>query len=198
MMPRGFGDHHASIRLGDWSSIGNRPRRYAATSVAGSRSAPTAMRSSSGHSEDGGKNHELSPTGRGGDCQSVTTATGTEPARSGRLRDEESGRRPICGGATAPAILSGAARPRSNRDTREHRSRAREHGRVQRRTRQEKCPALGGPCVRRWSDVNVRFPRCSPLPVVRRTAIFASIEGDPSCCASARSQPESARPLSSP
>src|SRR5205823_14911174 len=67
MIPRGSGDHHAR-ELPEY--IGNSPRRYAASKVPGSRSAPTATMSSapteesaSGKSQtQGGGSTGISPT----------------------------------------------------------------------------------------------------------------------------------------
>src|SRR5580765_1958577 len=73
-MPRGSGDHQPSLFWSAVTSIGKMPRRYALTSVAGSRSPPTAIRSLSGHRSGDGNAHRLSPTGCGVVDQSVTGA----------------------------------------------------------------------------------------------------------------------------
>ena len=64
-MPLGSGDHQPSSGSGVSTIIGKMPRRYAATSVPGSRSHPTPSKSSAGHLEGGGNAQRLGPAGCG-------------------------------------------------------------------------------------------------------------------------------------
>lgn len=62
MIARGLGDHQP-MALSRPTGMGNKPRRYPAMIVSGSRSAPTAIRSSSGN--ESGNAQRQSPTGVG-------------------------------------------------------------------------------------------------------------------------------------
>src|SRR5258708_10791244 len=89
-MPRGSGDHQASIPGRPRASIGKMPRRYAATSVAGSRSPPVMIRSSSGHEGTGGNVQMHRP----GDCGAADQSV-TDKAIFPRLIDKITSRMPF-------------------------------------------------------------------------------------------------------
>src|SRR5437588_11787875 len=71
-MPRGSGDHQARSGSGVSTIIGKTPCRYAAITVAGSRSPPIAMMSSGDVRHPGAKVHRLRSSGSGRVRQSVT------------------------------------------------------------------------------------------------------------------------------